>query len=224
MIRNWLTLGWTPLLAAAMVANPLPVVIQAAHADPPGSSAKKNNDSPAPKPAADKEALDKLTKAVERLTTRISKLESDLGRMKADRDTDIGQINDFIKHVNSDMPRLIRDVGQLRKEVDDLKRQKPATSTSAYGSPAAAGTARVRMVNRYAVPMKVLVTNRSDRKSYLLQPGETRDTLPMPAGAFTFEVYQDPGDGNVIRVTDGPQRRALAADSIYRLTIEPKGT
>jgi hypothetical protein len=231
MIRHWLTLGWTPLLAAVMTA-PLPLVVQTAHAEAGGTAAKKNNDGPAPAPDTTK-ALADLTKLVRALRKEVGDLASDVRAMKnvhqldqqatkeaLDKVADDRQATaDAFGRVAKDMAALKNQLADLRRELNDVRQRAASASTSAYGPAAPANTARIQMVNRYHVPMKVLI----NKKSYLVRPGETLLSEPIPAGAFTYEIFQDPGDGAIVPVTPGPRQRTVAINGTHVLTIHPQG-
>jgi hypothetical protein len=215
MIRNLLTLGWTPLLATAMVATPLPVLIQTADAETPGSGGKQNSDGQTPAP--DAKALAELTKQIQALGRQITALQADVRGMKSDREIDQEAANTAFANVAKDITAMRKQLADLRRDVDELRQRSPSTSTSAYSPPAPARTGLVHVINQYNTPMQVFV----NRAARLLQPGEDW-WATVPAGDFTYEILQDVGNGSFGTVKPR-QTRTVAPNGSYALTIAPVG-
>jgi hypothetical protein len=204
MIRNWNMLAAQALLVGALVPA-------AAQAQTPTS------DTP-PKPidpALVSKQLEDLKKSIDAMEKRLG--DSLLAMGKDVRDV----INDFqnfktdanlkLGKAQADIDDLKKQLAQVRQDFDGGK-SRPPSREAGYaappGSPPAAGTGRVRLVNTFSDAMTIIV----NAKAYQLAPGETKLSDALPAGTFTYEVLG----------VQPSRERQLAANETFTVTVHPR--
>jgi hypothetical protein len=80
-----------------------------------------------------------------------------------------------------DLQEVKRRLADLERRVDET--QRPQERVSRFPP----NTGIIRLQNRLSIPSTIVV----EGVAYRLQPGETRDLPPQPAGPFTFEALAD---------------------------------
>jgi hypothetical protein len=216
MRSNWKVVGLATLLAGALAAPTL-----AADSDTPPSIASLAKQLETVKQQL--EALQKtvdslkgLPNSIASLTRTLEKLDKDGAGLKAVQ-TDLTELKGAglatdlkIQTAQNSLNDLSKEVTQLRKDFDTLKTRPPSPQIAGYPPPANAtlGTGRVRLVNTFADPMTIIVNG----KAYHVQPGETRLSDPVPAGAFTYEVLG----------VQPPLERQLASNQTFTVTVFPR--
>jgi TolA-binding protein len=112
----------------------------------------------------------------EKKSADLASLEAELKRLRADT-------AESFRSAQKTIDELKKEVARLRKEVEELRKRRPP-STRISRSPAAGGSATIRLVNSYADPVTVVVNG----TAYRLEPGETRLLRDRAPGRFTYEV------------------------------------
>jgi prefoldin subunit 5 len=229
MMSTWKLLGLKALLAGALTAAPA----LAQNSDGTGKApdlASLATQLEAIKKKVD--SIDAQVKPLGTLPTSVTTLKDTLNKLKDSHDVlkkgfdgAVTRIDDALRALQNratdielknsktqeDLTNLAAQVEKLRKDVDSLSTRIGSTQISAYPprEGALAGTGRVRLVNTYFQPMSIAV----NRTLYMVAPGETRFSEPVPAGTFTYEV---------LGVQPAPQTRQLAANETFTVTVHPQ--
>jgi hypothetical protein len=177
------------------------------------SQDRKNTDGQPDKPATAQQVDDlgrTLKASVDRITDRLSaldeKFEKEILSLRA-RGT-MTELN--VSTTQKDINDLKELVARIRQDLDAI-RGRAGETRAFYSGPGGTNTAttgRIRMINTF--PMIVAVVVNGAR--YDLMPGEQRDSWPVAAGMFTYEVLG----------IQPPIQRTLAPGEIFVVNVFPR--
>jgi len=191
MLKDWKSLSAFALLAGAIMQGSVAQAFQ----EPLSDSEKLDNIQKQLKSQA--KTLEDNSKTLEITNKELIKTVNDLRDMKVDVNKGFDSIKNQVTDIalaqqttRQSLDVLREDVGKLRSEMDSLRNrvQINADRASLYNPNEAAastlGTGRVEMINDYNSPVAIVV----NRRTYYLAPSEKRNSEPVPAGTFTYEV------------------------------------
>jgi hypothetical protein len=215
MMCNWKLLGLQSVVAAAFLTSAAPAAEPASEPDKTTAIVKQLGDLKAALEALDKtvrtecgglRADVKATQIeVERLKTDMALLRQDLDAMR--KQAPPTRESAYPPEARAELEQMRRAVEALHQDIEALRRQMPATRVA--GFPPAEGMGRVRLVNTFPAPVTIVV----NRRSYELNPGESRWTEPFRYGPFSYEVLG----------IQEPRTRALAAnDPPFTIHVYPR--
>jgi hypothetical protein len=194
MIRSWKALGLQTILAAMFTAAPA-LAQDSAAADAQKASAQKIDE-------IQKQAVE-LQKTLASLQKAVDSIKTDLGNLRTESQLGVQNAEKKANELKEEMARLKFDVEQLGTRVSTPQR----IAAFPPAEPAAA-SARVEMVNTFPEEVTIVV----NRLSYRLVPGERRQSEPVPAGTFTYEV---------LGVT--PSRtRTIGPNQVFTVSVYPQ--
>jgi hypothetical protein len=195
MTRIWKLIGLNTLAAALLTAGP-----SLADTDGQPSTAK----------GLDTKVLEEIQKQLVELRkdsntsgTALKGIELELRNLRAE-----SVIRD--QERQTQITDLKNDVARLQIELNILRDgSKTETRQPLYPAPQPEpAMGRVEMVNTYSTEVGIRV----NRRTYRLAPNETRLSEPIPAGQFSFEVF------NV-----APEKtRQVAANKVYTIWVHPQ--
>ncbi|CAN5534547.1 hypothetical protein BH10PLA2_BH10PLA2_35270 [soil metagenome] len=191
MLKDWKSLTAFTLLAGAIMQGSVAQAFQ----EPLSDSEKLDNIQKQLKSQA--KTLEDNSKILDITSKKLIETVNDLRDVKLE----VGKGFDDVKNKVTDIALaqqttrqsvdvLREDVGKLRTEVDSLRNrvqtQNSADRASNYLTESAStvGSGRVEMINDYNNPVAIVV----NRRTYYLAPSEKRNSEPVPAGTFTYEV------------------------------------
>jgi uncharacterized phage infection (PIP) family protein YhgE len=191
MMRTWQILGLKTLLAALFAATP-------------GLSSETSG------PPSDAERLTDIQKQLNALQSSLAEVKKGLTTLEEGLKTETSLSAQKVQRQIADLQQAI---SQLRADVEHLRNRPSDSNRIAASPPSDIGvntvTGRIDMINTYSQPVSIVLNN---RRSYVLAPGERRQSDPIPAGAFTYEVL-----GVTPLVA-----RTVAADRVFTLWVHPQ--
>jgi hypothetical protein len=116
--------------------------------------------------------------------------------------------------IADDVRKLKDQVAQLQKDVDSLRSRTNITSNY---PPAAPRTGRIRLVNTWQEKITVFLND----KTFYVDPGRETTVTDVPAGAFTYEIFDTRPDNSFSPITQ-KLPRTLAANETFTIHVHPR--
>jgi hypothetical protein len=191
MIRSWRSLGLHAVLTAVLSTGP--VLGQ----DAQKTEAQKIDDI--------QKLASELQKAVQGLQKSIDGLKLDVGDLRKEAQLNVQYGDKKINEFKDEIAKLKLDIEHINTRI-----AAPAPQRIAAFSPVepVAATGHVEMVNTFPEAVTIVV----NRLSYTLVPGEKRQSEPVPAGTFTYEV---------LGITP-PRTRTIGANQVFTVSVYPQ--
>src|SRR5262249_4851053 len=161
MRTTWRVLGLNAVLAAALAASP-------ALAADPEKTADKDKDLA---------EIKKLLDGINRSLGGLDRMEREIEDLRFDRDV-------RVRSMQAEVSDMKKQIARMREDLDRLLGPEGSRRTAfSPPNPGTSGpTGTIRLVNTYMVPVSVFIND----QEYVVEPGQTRNVIGVPAGRFNY--------------------------------------